>query len=78
MIEDGESITHISIDWVIAAAAIDSSQPPGIAALLPVVTTLADRNNVLVVRTHEAGDFSTYRLRLVNDAAQAAHKFRSP
>src|SRR5262249_38143468 len=37
-----------------------------------VVTALTDRNNVLVVRTHVAGDFSTYLLRLVNDAAQAA------
>jgi hypothetical protein len=71
VIERGESITHIAIDWVIAAAAIDNSQPPEIAALVPVANALADKNNVLVVRTHEAGDFSTYRLRLVNDVSQA-------
>jgi len=72
VIEGGESITHIAIDWVIAAAAIDGSQPPDIAALVPVADALADKSNVLVIRTHEAGDFSTYRLRLVNDASQAA------
>jgi predicted phage baseplate assembly protein len=72
VIEGGESIKNISVDWVIEAAAIDNTKPDDIKALLPVVTALADRVNVLVVRTHEAGDFSTYRLRLVNDAAQAA------
>src|SRR5215471_7450132 len=72
MIEGGESIRNIAIDWVIEASAIDNTKPDDIKALLPVVTALADRANVLVVRTHEAGDFSTYRLRLVNDAAQAA------
>src|SRR5260370_10594760 len=72
VIEGGESIKNISIDWVIAAAAIDNTKPDDVKALLPVVTALADRANVLVVRTHEACDFSTYRLRLVNDAVQAA------
>jgi len=72
VIEGGQSIRNISIDWVIAASAIDSTKPDDIKALLPVVAALANRGNVLVVRTHEAGDFSTYRLRLVNDAAQAA------
>jgi hypothetical protein len=70
VIEGGESITHIAIAWVIAAAAINTAQPPEIAALVPVVNALADKNNVLVVRTREAGDFSPYRLRLVNDATQ--------
>jgi hypothetical protein len=71
LIEGGESITNIVVDWVIEAAAIDATQPPDVLALLPVVNELTDKSNVLVVRTHEAGDFSTYCLRLVNSAAQA-------
>ena len=72
LIEGGESITNIAVDWVIEAAEIDATQPAYVQALLPVVNALTDKPNVLVVRTHEAGDFSTYRLRLVNSAAQAA------
>jgi hypothetical protein len=72
VIEGGESIKAISIDWVIRAAAIDNTQPPDVVALIPIVNALADKASVLVVRAHQAGDFSTYRLRLVNDAAQAA------
>ncbi len=71
LIEGGESITNIAVDWIIEAAAIDATQPAEVQALLPVVNALTDKNNVLVVRTHEAGDFSTHRLRLVNSAAQA-------
>jgi hypothetical protein len=73
MIEGGESITNIAVDWVIPAANISSSSlPPAVALLAPVVSALADQSKVLVVRTHVAGDFSTYRLRLVNSAQQAA------
>lgn len=73
LIVGGESITTISIDWIIAAAAIDPvNSPPDVTALLPIVSAMTDKANVLVVRTHEAGDFSTYTLRLVNDAAAAA------
>jgi hypothetical protein len=72
VIDGSESIKAIVIDWVIAASTIDNTKPPDVAALLPAVSGLADRANVLVVRTHEAGDFSTYRLRLVADAARAA------
>jgi Baseplate J-like protein len=71
LIEGGESITNIAVDWIIEAAAIDATQPADVLALLPVVNALTDKANVLVVRTHETGDFSTYRLRLVNSAAQA-------
>jgi Baseplate J-like protein len=71
LIEGGESIINIAVDWVIEAAAIDATQPADVLALLPVVNALTDKANVLVVRTHEAGDFSTYCLRLVNSAAQA-------
>jgi hypothetical protein len=72
MIAGGESVQTISIDWVIEAALIVTTSPPDVAALVPVVSALGDKANVLVVRTHEPGDFSTYRLRLVNDAAKAA------
>ena len=72
LIQGGESITNIAIDWCIPAAAIDATQPPGVLALMPVVNALTDKPNVLIVRTHESGDFSTYCLRLVNSAAQAA------
>jgi Baseplate J-like protein len=71
LIEGGESITNIAVDWVIAAAAIDAAQPADVQALTPVVNALTDKPNVLIVRTHEAGDFSTYCLRLVNSATQA-------
>jgi hypothetical protein len=71
LIEGGESIANIVVDWVIEAAGIDATQPADVQALLPVVNALTDKANVLVVRTHEAGDFSTYCLRLVNSAAQA-------
>ena len=69
LIQGGESITHISVDWVAPA-----STPP------PLLTnpkeqsyfqSLPDAANVLVVRTGQAGDFSTYKLRLVNDSTQA-------
>jgi hypothetical protein len=72
IVEGGESITAIAVDWVIAASAIQNSSPPDVKALLPLVAMLADLDHVLVVRTHEAGDFSPYRLRLVTNAAQAA------
>ena len=71
LIEGGESITNIAVDWAIEATAIGGSSPPAVTALLPVINALTDTSNVLVVRTHEAGDFSTYCLRLVNSAAQA-------
>ena len=54
-----------------------ATQPPDVLALMPVIDALTEQPNVLVVRTHEAGDFSTYCLRLVNSAAQA-RKTHSP
>ena len=76
MIEGGESITNIAVDWVIPAANINASssstQPPDVTLLYSLASALADKSKVLVVRTHVAGDFSTYRLRLVNSAQQAA------
>lgn len=72
LIQGGESITNIAVDWVIEAAAITAGQGADVTALLPVVNTFTDKANVLVVRAHEPGDFSTYCLRLVNSADQAA------
>src|ERR1700730_16725751 len=69
LIQGGESITHITVDWVAPASA-----PP------PLLTNAKERDyfqslpaaaSVLIVRTGQAGDFSPYGLRLVNDATQA-------
>jgi hypothetical protein len=73
VVAGGESVQIITIDWVIEAALIVTTSPPAVAALLPVVNALHDKANVLVVRTHEPGDFSTYHLRLVNDATKVAN-----
>jgi hypothetical protein len=73
MIEGGESITNIALDWV--EPALSGSPPEVIQATSEeqnYFASLADADKVLVVRTHVAGDFSTYCLRLVNSAVQAA------
>jgi hypothetical protein len=73
MIEGGESITNITLDWV--EPALPGSPPEVIQATSEeqsYFASLPDAANVLVVRTHVAGDFSTYCLRLVNSAEQAA------
>jgi hypothetical protein len=69
LISGGESITHISIDWIAQATA----PPPALTNPLEQAffQALPDAANVLVVRTGQAGDFSTYELRLVNNATQA-------
>jgi uncharacterized phage protein gp47/JayE len=69
LISGGESITNITVQWIAQASA-----PP--AALTnpkerAFFQALSDAANVLVVRTGQAGDFSTYEFRLVNNAAQA-------
>ena len=73
MIEGGESITNITLDWV--EPALPGSPPQVLQATSEeqnYFASLADADKVLVVRTHVAGDFSTYYLRLVNSAVQAA------
>lgn len=76
LITGGESVTNIGIVAAVEASSIVTPPPPSmlpiIAALFPVVTTLLDIDNVLVVLTNEPGDFSPYCLRLVNNAAQAS------
>ena len=68
LIQGGESITSIGIEWVSPASA-----PPPLATSPEqnYFTGLPGAANILVVRTDKAGDFSTYTLRLVNDATQA-------
>ncbi|HEX3717792.1 MAG TPA: putative baseplate assembly protein [Verrucomicrobiae bacterium] len=68
VISGGESITQIGIDWVAPA----SNAPAALPAEQAYFASLADSAKVIVVRTRVAGDFSTYGLRLVNDAGQAA------
>jgi hypothetical protein len=68
MIEGGESITSIGIQWVSLA----SAPPPQANALEKAYfSKLPNPANILVVRTDKVGDFSTYTFRLVNAASQA-------
>jgi hypothetical protein len=69
LIAGGESITHISIEWIAPATA----PPPALTNPLEQAffQSLPDAANVLVVRTAQAGDFSPYEMRLVNNATQA-------
>ncbi len=69
LIEGGESITGITADWV--APAKSPPLPQTTPQEQQYFTTLSDAANVLVIRTSQAGDFSPYTLRLVNDAATA-------
>lgn len=69
LITGGESITGITAAWVAAASAPPSTLN---AQTQDYFTSLPDAKNVLIVGTSAAGDFSTYTLRLVNDAATAS------
>jgi hypothetical protein len=73
LIKGGESITNIAIDWVGPAAADSPSSLPGATPEEQnYFSSLPYAEKILVVRTHVAGDFSTYRLRLVNSASDAS------
>ncbi|MFF7441749.1 putative baseplate assembly protein [Streptomyces sp. NPDC008122] len=61
VIDGGERIPTVTVDW--AAAGNHPDMPP------ELVVGIDEPDHVLVVRTAERGDFSTYRLRLVADAA---------
>jgi Baseplate J-like protein len=71
LIQGGESITNISVSWVVPA---QGPFPAGEAtsAEQQYLATLTDQPKVLVIRTNKAGDFSPYTLRLVNNASTAA------
>ena len=68
LIQGGESITNIGIEW-----AAPASEPPPLATPTEQAyfAGLTDAPKVLVVRTTVAGDFSPYTLRLVNNASAA-------
>ena len=77
LVTGGESITGISALWV----ATPSTLPATLPFRPPVTLTpkaqayfagLTDAQDVVVVGASAAGDFSTYTLRLVNDAATAS------
>ena len=67
LIAGGESITGIKVQWVATALAA----PVATAAEQAYFAALPEATNVLIIRTSVAGDFSTYTLRLVNNATQA-------
>ncbi|MGA8572445.1 MAG: putative baseplate assembly protein [Desulfobaccales bacterium] len=77
MITGGESITGVTAAWIALASSpsqITSASPPPPTLSGEAHTyfeTLPDAAKVIVVGTNEAGDFSTYTLRLVNDIVQA-------
>ena len=69
LIEGGESITSITVAWLAPA----NTPPPLLtnSAEQNYFKSLSDAGNVLVIRTAQAGDFSTYVLRLVNSVIHA-------
>ena len=72
LIEGGESVTGITAVWLMPASMPPPSPPvPATAAEFAYFNGLANAANILAIRTSVAGDFSTYTLRLVNDATQA-------
>jgi hypothetical protein len=63
LIEGGERIRDIKVDWMAAADAVNSTQAPSTAER-NFYHDLPEADRILVVRTDRAGDFSPYRLRL--------------
>ena len=68
-IDGGERIRRVGVEWVGIASAPPPEATPSEVLLL---TALEEADHVLVVRTDSAGDFSTYRLNLVQDLADDA------
>jgi len=69
LIVGGESIAGITAEWIAPAI---PAPPLATAAETAYFAALPNAAKVLVVRTSEWGDFSTYTFRLVNDASAAA------
>jgi hypothetical protein len=72
LIDGGESITGITAAWVLTASTawptpVNTATKQEIAYF----NGLTNPDQILVVRTSVAGDFSPYTLRLVNDASSA-------
>ena len=70
LIQGGESITGITAEWILTPSALTSAQAS--PAEMAYFTNLPNADKLLLVRTSEWGDFSTYTLLLVNDASTAA------
>ncbi|HEY3860547.1 MAG TPA: putative baseplate assembly protein [Verrucomicrobiae bacterium] len=68
VIEGGESITGIMVQWIGPA---NAPLPQAIPSEAAYFAALANNAKALVIRTSTAGDFSPYVLRLVNNATQA-------
>lgn len=68
-IDGGERIRRVGIEWVGIASAPPAQATPAEAAFF---AALAEADHVLLVRTDTAGDFSTYRLQLVQGAGNDA------
>lgn len=68
-IEGGERIRNVGVEWVGVASAPPAQVTP---AELAFFTALDDASQVLLVRTDSSGDYSTYRLQLVQSSASAA------
>lgn len=66
LIQGGERITPVNVEWVADASAI----PPGLVTVEEEAffSALPDPQNVLLMRTDSAGDYSPYILRLVTSA----------
>lgn len=70
LIQGGESIIGITADWIAPASALPPA-PATNAQEQSYFSNLVSAAETLVIRVDKAGDFSTYTLRLVNDADQA-------
>jgi hypothetical protein len=76
LITGGESITGITAAWVATPSTLPTTLPftPPVTLTSEAETYFTgfeDAANVIIVGTSETGDFSTYTLSLVNDAATA-------
>lgn len=69
LITGGESIQGIQAEWVAPAL---SPPPQATAQESAFFAALAGAANTLVIRTDKYGDFSPYKLRLVNNITQAS------
>lgn len=66
LIDGGERIRRVGVTWIALANALPAGEPPGLVA------GVDEPGRTLVVRTHEAGDFSRYTLALVAAPGSAA------
>src|SRR5260370_15339945 len=72
LITGGESVVGISVEWIAPASPVPAQITAAESAYFNALAARPGADQILVVRTKEYGDFSTYRLWLVNDASAAA------